>query len=171
MLCQNLIHVNIFFSFFILCKENKRTFCFSKKIIIKFKLLQETSVLLTFYSVLRYCNMYCTHSYNIWLRIHWVLLQNYKSNKLEGYYSCYGEVLWFFYFRTFCPNYNLDLRSYGQLLSLFFIIYLFSFWFGSVLTSILQLPYLWLIDTFPNQFSNIHVWALDIDKSSDVSPI
>ena len=33
----------------------------------------------------------------------------------------YGEVLWFVYFKTFWLNYNLDLRSYGQLLSLFFV--------------------------------------------------
>ena len=32
---------------------------------------------------------------------------------------CYVEVLWFFYFKTFWPNYNLDLHSYVQLLSLF----------------------------------------------------
>ena len=31
----------------------------------------------------------------------------------------YGEVV-FFYFMTFGPNQNLDLRSYGQILSLFF---------------------------------------------------
>ena len=33
----------------------------------------------------------------------------------------YGEVLWFVYFKTFWLNYKLDLRSYGQLLSLFFV--------------------------------------------------
>ena len=33
---------------------------------------------------------------------------------------CYGEVLWFFNFKTFWPKYNLDLRSYGHLLSLFY---------------------------------------------------
>ena len=31
----------------------------------------------------------------------------------------YEEVLWCFYFKTFWPNYNLDVRFYGQLLSLF----------------------------------------------------
>ena len=29
----------------------------------------------------------------------------------------------FFYYKTFLPNYNLDLRSYGQLFSLFFLIW------------------------------------------------
>jgi hypothetical protein len=33
--------------------------------------------------------------------------------------SCNGNVLWFFNFKTFWPNYNLDLSSYGHLLSLF----------------------------------------------------
>ena len=42
-----------------------------------------------------------------------------KSLWPEMYLLCYGEVLWFFYFKTFRPNYNLDLRSYGQLLSFF----------------------------------------------------
>ena len=40
---------------------------------------------------------------------------------------------YFFYFKTFCPNNNLYLRSYGQLLSLFYLIniiaYLSMFWF------------------------------------------
>ena len=36
-------------------------------------------------------------------------------------------MLWrsfvFFYFETTCPKYNLDLRSYGQLFSLFYCIF------------------------------------------------
>ena len=34
---------------------------------------------------------------------------------------CFGEESDFFYFKIFWPHYNLDLRSYGQLLSLFFL--------------------------------------------------
>ena len=32
----------------------------------------------------------------------------------------YGEVCDLFYFKTFFPNYNLDLRYYGQLFYLFY---------------------------------------------------
>ena len=51
--------------------------------------------------------------------ISWRHIFSIKLYKTETSLLCYEEV--FFYFKTLWPHYNLDLRSYGQLLSLFSI--------------------------------------------------
>ena len=56
-----------------------------------------------------------------WSKFVWMLISWRHIIWPEMSLLYYGEVLWFFYFKTFWPNYNLDLRSYRQLLSLFFI--------------------------------------------------
>ena len=44
-----------------------------------------------------------------------------KTQLIKKWYIYDLKALWFFYFETLWPNYNLDLRSYGQLFSLFFL--------------------------------------------------
>ena len=54
-------------------------------------------------------------------KIVWMLISWRHNIWHEMSISCDGKVLLFFNFRTFWPNYNLDLRFYGPLLSLFYL--------------------------------------------------
>ena len=47
-----------------------------------------------------------------------LLINKYITYFFEGNIIIFSFVI--FYFKIFCPNYNIDLRFYGQLLSLFF---------------------------------------------------
>ena len=44
--------------------------------------------------------------------------ENKNFHKIINNLKCHFYVLWFLFFKTFWPNYNLDLHSYRQLLSL-----------------------------------------------------
>ena len=61
----------------------------------------------------------------VWWKYVWMLIWYHEDIFFSLDYIwtkmlCYGEVLWYFFFKTFWPKYNLDLRYHGQLLSLFY---------------------------------------------------
>ena len=66
---------------------------------------------------------------------------------------CYGEVLWFFFFMTLWHKYNLDLRSLGQLFSLFISI----IWFVHYNNLLRQFNHNITFDEFI--FKNVSLWT------------
>ena len=91
------------------------------------KLFKNINIMKTqiFHRSSKVTKIFLAHSFMdwFWLKTVWKLISWRKFFPfyiwLEMSLMLWRIFIWFYYFKTFCPNYNLDLRSYEQLLSLF----------------------------------------------------